>query len=509
MDGFKEGYEFFSEHVGDSLGIAEGDLYVNRINEEINNFLESVAHFEGMQSSVDTLKGDLAEFWHAGTFNIDAAVKNSANRVQVDRSHDYGSVDISAKNFDKVFGLKYYKNGVESAKQQAKSVFEKFKEYQAGGGKDKLEEYLSKRGFQDDTVLNDPVYSGQVRVIPADQYDAARQWLENKIKTEMVNRPDQVKRYQETLDLLSKKVTDGKGVESIELTEKEARELARLAKEGKIDPKELGLTTEELVKYEYVLKQAFKAGLTAATISLVLKTVPEIINAIKYLIENGYIDKDHFKKIGLAAVTGVSEGFVRGTISASITAACKTGLLGEALKDVNPSVIGAVTVVALDSMKNAYKVSVGKMTRNEMANELIRTMFISTCSLTFGSITQSIIEVPVLGYLIGSFVGSLVGSVTYSAVYNPVISFCIDTGFTMFGLVEQDYQLPEDVIKEIGIDVFEYEKFEYDVFEPNTFEPESFEPKYFEPEYFEPINFNMTFLRRGVIGVNKIGYLVS
>lgn len=502
MDGFKEGFEFFSDHAADFSGIAMGGQYVDTVNGEIEEFVRSVAHFKGMESSVETLKGDLAEFWHAGTFNIDAAVKGSSHRAMVDRSHDYGSVDVSAKGFDGAFGLKYYKDGVESARQQAKSVFEKFKEYQSGGGKDTLDDYLRKRGFQDDSVLNDPVYSGQVRVIPADQYDIAKQWLERRIQKELTIRPEQAKRYQETLDLLSKKVSDGKGVESIELTEKEARELARLAKEGNIDPKELGLTTEELVKYEYILKQAFKAGLTAATISLVLKTAPEIINAIKYLIENGEIEEGEFKKIGFAAVKGASEGFVRGTVSASITAACKSGLLGEALKEVDPTIVGAVTVLAMDTIKNAYKVSTGEMTRNEMANELIRTMFTSTCSLALGAVSQSFIEIPVVGYMIGSFVGSLVGSFAYSAAYKPAISFCVDTGFTMFGLVEQDYQLPEDVMKEIGVEVFDYDQFDYD-----KAEPEKFEFKRFEAERFEPEKIDMTFLRRGVIGVNEIGFL--
>lgn len=504
MDAFKGGYDFFSEHAGNAFGIAMGESYIDSINAEINNFVESVAHFKGMNSSVDTLKGDLAEFWHAGTFNIDAAAKGSAHRVQVDRSHDFGSVDISAKNFEGKFGLKYYKNGIESAKQQAKSVFEAFKKYQASGGKESLEEYLKNRGFQDDSVLNDPVYTGQIRVIPADQFDVAKQWLENKIKTELANRPEQAKRYQDTLDMLSKKVTDNKGVESIELTEKEARELALLAKEGKIDPKELGLTTEELVKYEYILKQAFKAGLTAATISLVLKVAPEIIKAIEYLIDNGELDEDQFKKIGFAALTGASEGFIRGTVSASITAACNSGLLGQLIKSVDPSIIGAVTVLAIDSMKNAYKVSTGKMTRNEMANELIRTMFTSTIALAFGAVTQSFIEIPVLGYMLGSFVGSLVGSFTYAAIYHPAISFCIDTGFTMFGLVEQDYTLPEDLLREIGVDVFDYEKFNYE-----KFEYERFEFNTFDIDCFEPAHIEMTFLRRGVIGINKIGYWVS
>ena len=166
MDGFREGFEFFAEHASDFAGMDLGSGYVDSVNGEISEFIESVAHFKGMQSSVDTLKGDLAEFWHAGTFNIDAAVKGSGNRVQVDRSHDFGSVDVSGKNIELDAGLKYYKNGVESAKQQAKSVFEAYKKYQSGGGKETLEEYLKNRNYQDDSVLNDAVHSGQIRVIP-------------------------------------------------------------------------------------------------------------------------------------------------------------------------------------------------------------------------------------------------------------------------------------------------------------------------------------------------------
>lgn len=502
MDSFKEGFEFFAEHSAELAGMTIADNYVNTVNDEINNFVDSVAHFKGMESSIDTLKGDLAEFWHAGTFNIDAAAKGLSNRVQVDRSHDFGSVDVSGVNFDGKFGLKYYKNGVESAKQQAKSVFETYKKYQSGGGKESLADYLKNRGYQDESVLNDPVYSGQIRVIPADQFDIAKQWLENKIKTELVNRPDQVKRYQDTLDMLSKKVTDGKA-ESIELTEKEARELAKLAKEGNIDPKDLGLTTEEYIKYEYILKQAFKAGLTAATISIVLRTAPEIINALKYLIENGEVEAEQFKKIGFAAVQGGAEGFVRGTISAAITTACKSGAWGTVLKSVDPSVIGTVTVLVMDTMKNSYRVATGSMSRHAMSNELIKTMFTTTCSLALGAVTQAFIEVPVLGYMLGSFVGSLVGTTAYSGAYKPAISFCIDTGFTMFGLVKQDYHLPKDLLEEIGIDVFDYEEFEYDRFEPERFQFEQFVTKRFEPKTID-----IVFLRRGVIGVNEIGFLI-
>ena len=215
------------------------------------------------------------------------------------------------------------------------------------------------------------------------------------------------------------------------------------------------------------------------------------------------MDENQFKKIGFAAITGAGEGFVRGTVSAAITASCKAGLCGTAMKSIDPSVVGAVTVLVMNAMKNSYKVAKGDMTRTEMANELIKEMFVSTCALSLGAVGQSFIEIPVLGFMIGSFVGSLAGSVIYSAAYTPVMSFCVETGFTMFGLVDQNYELPDDVLKEIGVEVFEYDRFEIERFDASTFEFARM-----DVDRFEPVRLKMTFLRRGVIGINSVGYVV-
>ena len=322
------------------------------------------------------------------------------------------------------------------------------------------------------------------------------------IKTESARRPDQVHRYEETLALLRDRLSNDKGVESIPLSREEAEALATLAKQGKISAEELGLTTENLVKYEYILQQAFKAGLTAATISVVLKVAPEIYKAIDYLIKNGYIDKEQFKKIGFAALSGGAEGFVRGSVSAALTTCCKAGLLGTSLKSVDPTIIGTVTVLTMNVVKNAFEVAIGKKSKNELTGELVRDMYISACSLIGGGITQAFIEIPVLGYMIGSFVGSLVGSFTYNVGYKAILSFCVDSGFTMFGLVEQDYVLPKELIMEIGIETFDYE-----TFETTTFEPKSFAVSSFELDTFEPNTLDIHFLRRGVIGVSRIGYI--
>ena len=242
--------------------------------------------------------------------------------------------------------------------------------------------------------------------------------------------------------------------------------------------------------------------MTAATISIVLKVAPEIYKAIDYLIKNGYVDKEQFKKIGFTALSGGAEGFVRGSVSAALTTCCKSGLLGTTLKSVDPTVIGTVTVLTMNVVKNAFEVAIGKKSKNELAGELVRDMYISACSLIGGGITQAFIEIPVLGYMIGSFIGSLVGSFTYNVGYKAVLSFCVDSGFTMFGLVEQNYVLPKDIIKEIGIETFDYE-----TFEPETFEMETFEPETFEVETFKPETLDIHFLRRGVIGISRIGYV--
>lgn len=276
-----------------------------------------------------------------------------------------------------------------------------------------------------------------------------------------------------------------------------------MAKEGGFGPADFGLTTEELVNYEYVLKQAFQAGLSAATISLVLKVAPEIIKAIQYLIKNGELDEKQFQKIGFAALTGASEGFIRGSVSAAITTACKAGLWGEAMKSVNPSVVGVITVITMDTMKNAFAVAAGRKTSRELADELVKEMFVSTSSLLMGGLVQGVmIEMPLLGFMLGSFIGSVVGSFAYSVGYSAVLSFCIDTGFTMFGLVDQNYTLPKEIIEQIGVDVFNYDKFDF-----QSFEHEQFQVDKFELEKFEPDVIDIVFLRRGVIGVRQIGYV--
>lgn len=500
--GFQYGFAYVQKEAGAVAGAFSGVDYVDAVETEIAKLTDDMNHFIGFRTASKQLKGDIAEFWHAGTFNIKAVVQGSSNRATVDRSHDFASADIST-NFDRGYGLKYYSDGVESAKAQATSVFERFKIYQSKGGADSLEKFLADRNYDTEAVLNDSIYSGQLRLIPYDQMQEATAWLERTIKTETARRPELVERYRETLQMLRDRISDNQGNESICLSKDDAERLATIAKQGKFDPKDYGLTPEELLTLESIMKDALKAGTSAAVISLALKVGPEILKAIQYLIETGEVDGEQFKKIGFAALSGAGEGFVRGTVASAITTCCKGGLLGEPLKEITPGLVAAVTVLTMNTVKNAYSVARGEMSRTALADELVREMIVSGASYVGGTIGQAAIPVPVLGYMIGSLVGSLLGSFAVDTGHQAVLSFCAETGITMFGLVKQDYMLPDDVIEEIGLATFDYETLEVETFKPDNFKFDTFDYESFEPE-----GLGIRFLRRGVIGVSTIGFIL-
>ena len=144
------------------------------------------------------------------------------------------------------------------------------------------------------------------------------------------------------------------------------------------------------------------------------------------------------------------------------------------------------------------------MTIREMGSALIDGVMMSAaCVIGFrigGLIGASLgLAFPAIGFLLGSLVGSGL-CVAYKLAKNKFISFCVDSGFTCFGLVEQDYQLPEEYLKSIGIDITPIERIEIN---RNELSKTEFEQNINTTEY-ETIEIKV--LRRGIIGINKVGY---
>lgn len=493
---FKKGYDYYRKNATILNSVYQSEKYVESIEKEINKFSENINNFKGYKTDINKLKGDIAEFWHGGTFDINSAIKGSSEKVTVDRSHDFASPDIIG-NTD--YSIKYYQSGKDSAKAQAKTFIEDFKQnYEE---KMNLEEYLLKRGIKKEN-LEESIYKGQVRIIPTEQLKEAAEFLKRKIAEEELKRPELVAKYKETLKMLDDRIRGEKGLESIPLTKDEAEKLAKLAKEGNFDPKEFGITIPELMKPIDIFNHAFKSGINVVIISLILKIAPDIVVIIKKFIKNGEIKIQELKNMGISAIKETPRAFLNGSIAATLTVLCEGGFLGESLKKLDYKIIGATTYIMLDTIVDTILVMMKEKTTEEMIENLLKNIFISSFAYGTGVLVQSIITVPILGYMLGNLVGTILGNMIYTKSQNMLVSFFIENEITLFGIVKQDYKLPKSVFEKLGLDRYEYDRYEYDRYEYDKYEYD----KYTYDKY-EYDKMDIVYLKRGIIGVRTIGYI--
>ena len=500
---FREGWDTAAERLAEFTGSFVGDRG-GTISSNIQILQDDLNAFKDNIKDIKILSGDIAEPWHGDTANINAALKGSSFRVTVPRSNVLGSADLESNNGD-LYGLKYLRTGTKSAQAQAKSYFERFKEYRANQKADiSFNDYLEMNGISDADILNDPLYSGQIRIIPADQYDEAVAYLKWKIAKESLTRPEQVARYQDALDNLDTVVRGPDGVTSAELSKIDAQEYARLAKQGKFQAYDTEFTPDDLIKFDDIVGQGLKAGATAATITFVMKMAPGIIDVFSELIKEGSLDDSKLRKLGSSAIPASAESFLRGFVAASLTFAYESGKFGNILKGIKPEaipgVIGALTVIAISTIKDGINLTQGRITQEEFFYNLNKNVFVTGCAVGMGVALQSLIPALPCAYFIGNVVGTLVGSLTFSITENLFMALCVKNGYTMFGLVNQNYSLPDEVLNELGVDWSQVDTVYMDMADIDEVQID-------ENSIDETQLCCVKMLRRGVFSVRHIGYL--
>ena len=510
----KEGWDFYSKYGGAAVGADAGAAYVGRVEDAIQALNDEINAFSTNNQAAEQLKGFIAEAWHSGTFNINAALRDSVAKAVREGDNGHASVDVTlhAADGSKVpFSLKYYGSGKGSkgsAAMQAKNVIEAYHEYLSkprAGSPMTFEEYIARYGYPNETQeLLKSVYYGQGRIIPSDQMDDAIAYLTRKMNEELgkegPNRAAVYQNYKETLERLSDRIKASDGTESIPLTKDESEAIAALAKEEDFDAANFGISLD-LITREYIFKQALKAGYTSAVITFVLQMAPEIFKAIDYLIKNGEIDIAQLKRSGWTAISASATGFIRGSVSSGLTIACQAGKLGKAFMGADSTVIGAITVIVMDAMKYSFNVACGKSTPGQMGYALTKEVIVSAAAIGGGLALQPVI--PVVGYLLGSFLGSVAASVTLEVGEKVFLSFCADSGFTCFGLVDQNYELPPDILEYIGLDVIKIKEKDIARCEiPRV----SLERVSIGKDEYSTISIKV--MKRGVVGVNKIAYVM-
>lgn len=509
---FQKGWQYYAKAAESGSAANAGQNYCINVESAIDSFTEEM--YEMVQQhgnlGVGQCKGFVAEVWHANTFNINAALRDSTNRAYVDRSTDLGSVDVST-NFGRDFSMKYIADAKKSADAQAKNYYENYYEYlkkPRKGDPMSFEEYLQKYGIENNPEeLLKSVYSGQYRVIPADQFEEAKIYLNKLIEIEKSkdgpNRALVYENYLETLEKLTEKISDGEGIESIPLDKETAEVIVALCREGKFNPEDFGIDITSLVTTDFILQQALKAGYTAMVMSLVMEVAPKVCEAIIYLIKNGDLDPKQLKELGFAAVKGSALGFVRGYVSCALTIACQTGKLGKQFMGVQGNVVAAITVLVMDTVKNAWLVATGKMTGREMSVNTEDAAIITIGALIGGSIGTALLpQLAVLGYMVGSFVGSVLGTILTEGKNALIMGLCASTGITLFGLVDQDYSLSKEMISSLGLNVVELNRIELN---RTTINRNSVTRNEIQRNQVNHLEFFS--LHRGVVGVRRLGYV--
>ena len=515
-DSFKKGFTYLIDNTGASLGSTISNEWINGINNQIEQMCSDMVTEAANRQNTDIkhLQGWINEIWHKYTFNTNATIHRSTNRVVIPDAKDYASVDnaVVDKNGKTIstFSLKSDNTAYRSANDQSKTAWESYNELKAKllkEGKDcePFEEYLRKRGLKNDNSAYMSKYFGQGKVVNSDMLQKAKEIVYKKYVNNLGNDDILAKRYKEVYDTLTDIVSDGEGNESIPITHEQAMKLAESAKKNDIDKElldECGLDVSKLITGIDVVREALRAGISAVGLSFVLSIASTIIDAFSKVVHGENITQDNLKKYGLKALSDSGRSFVIGSLTAAITICCKTGKLGKSLINANVMGISSIVVVAVGSVISGFKLATRQISKGEMARELMQLYTTTGFAFIGGSVFACICEGFPLAYMLGSFIGSVFGGLVYKLQDRLILSFCKEHDCTFFGLVEQDYKLPDRVFKELGIEKFEIDKFEIERFAPNRFQY----PK-FSFNRFQYPKFGIKVLKRDLIGVYKIGYV--
>lgn len=475
----QQGWDFATSIMGADIAARMGTEYVGAVEAAIKRLEDNINNHQYRNLGIGQLQGYMLEEWGAGTFNVDAVAADSVDRAAVLHSTAKDSVDIQLDSGE-AFSAKSYATAEKTAKAQAR---------------------FSPESGQ-------ASYHDQGRLVPSDQLADAKDTAHRQALRNQPIREDVYKAYAETERKLTDKITNDEGIESRSASRKELEDIAKESKKQEFKAEDHGVTADSAIKTEYLLKQALKAGYTTAAITVAVQLAPEIYKAIDFLIKHGEIDLTQIKRMGEKGISAGAEGFLRGSVSSSLLIMCESGALGEAFKGINPTVLGTVVALVMQTVKNSILVAAGKMTTQQMGAAFVDTVIVSGGYLLGahigGIIGQALgFELPVVGYLLGSLIGTFF-CVIYNIGKKKLISFCVDTGFTCFGLVEQNYELPEDVLNELGIDTIPIPRAQIQRTDiPRT----AIGTSDVERSDYETID--ITVLRRGVIGVNKVGYVLS
>ena len=503
-DNFRKGVEFETRILTDINSVNNADSYYDAVDTEIKKCVEGINNYSGSKMGIPQLAGYVAEETVAGTYNIDAAMNGSGNRAWTLQSNDRASVDI-VTNQGRQYSLKFYSTPAGNFNAQAENWIQRYQETTMS---EPFVDYCVRNGLPvKEALYYYSVYEGYDRLIPSDQLKDAIEYGMKKINTaklQALTKEDKitVRGLEETLDKLCATISDGEN-SSQPLTKEQAETIAEIIKKRRVTPDDITRIFDNEIKFRHVMKESVNAATSAMIMSAIMTLLPEIYKLIDKLIKDGEIDIDVLRESGKVVISNSGESFLRGGLAAALTIYSRAGYFGKTMEGMDASAIGSMVVLLIETVKDGIAVARGDLTKQEMVFSISKKAFIMASAWGFGKASQAAFpEAPGIAFMVGSFLGSVVGSIGVVLGENCLIGLCVDHGFTCFGLVDQDYSFPEEYLRDIGIDLCGCEI--YSVDECGCYEC-GIEEYGCDECGMDTINFK--FLRRGLVGVNKVGYV--
>lgn len=348
-------------------------------------------------ASTEQLAGRLAEVAHSGSFNQNAALAGSSHRTTVPESNAAASADIETTWGARVQS-KYCADAGASLDAQAATGAD-------GSAK----------------------YAGQERLVPTDQYADAR--------AEGFRRgyEDGDPRHAETAERLTDRLRSPDGVESDPRTRDEMLRAAERARAGAVD--RIEPDAGRIVAAH--LREIGSAAATAALVSVAASAGVEVVRGLARLGSDpeyraAQLGSDLARwgreRARAVAVDASAKAAVAGTLQALV----RHHAAPEVLRNLSPTAVAGIAVVAVESAKAMSAWARGELTGEQAARESVKAAVRTSAALAGKIAGQALVPVPVLGAVLGSMVGAYLVDGVIDAVENPVAA-------KMLELIDQQY----------------------------------------------------------------------
>ena len=345
-----------SQLVANVLSVKSVNNYVDSVNTAIDNanktMMESVTTKAGAINQNPNLDGFIFEEYHAGTFNIDAAVKQKsyhAEALKPELGETYGknSVDLVIKDDAGKYVKKYSAKAYKNANETAKSFYDKITGYK---------------------------YRGQSKLVPTDQTN------------EIANSADKIK-YN--------------NVESKGISKAEIKDIQNNLQSGNKKADILNLKKD--VNTISISKQIGKQAMVNGTMGLGIGMAANIgIN----LIQGKEVEVEVEEVIEAGIKTGASMGMATAVAGGIRVAVEKKVIPTVFSRMLTNNTIGAIAASSMDIIGIAFKLGSGEISLGKAVKDVGKSV-----GAAYGAIVAS-----GWGYAGGMAIAGMIGLGTIGAV---------------------------------------------------------------------------------------------